>query len=146
MKKVIIWFIPVLLFSSNILMAQEGTDKEERLSYYEQRAREDAQYEQSLALEEDEAADFWKDQERYEKELKKKDRSAYKAYMKGKRDAYAEHYDHCDHHCHHGNHYYYHATFYYHGYHRDYYYRNPPRSSIRTGIRVGTPSVRVGIL
>ncbi len=146
MRKVIIWFLPIVLMGSTNLIAQEAATEKEKRSYYEQRAREDAAYEQSLSLEEEEASDFWEDQQRYEKELKKKDRMAYRAYMRGKKDAYAEHYRHCDHHCQHGRHYYYHATFYYQGYHQDYYYRPSRRSHIRTGVGVGIPSVRVGIL
>ncbi len=126
------------------LHAQQQESEKDRLSYYEERAREDAKYEQSLsAKEEADEADFWKDQEEYEEELKRRDKSAYKAYMKGKRDAYKEHYSDCDHHCHHGAHYYSHATFYYHGYYRG--YERPSRTRIYTGVRIGTPSVRIGI-
>jgi hypothetical protein len=135
-----------LLLISGVQYAQEPASDQDQLSYYEQRAREDAAYEQSLELAEEEETDFWEDQERYEKELKKRDKKAYKAYMKGKRDAYAEHYEKCGHHCHHGSHYYSHATFYYHGYHGHRYYRGPYRTRVHTGVRIATPRVRVGIL
>lgn len=126
------------------LHAQDAaSSKEDKLSYYEQRAKEDAQYEQSLVMEsDDDEADFWEDRKQYEKDLKKRDRKAYKAYMKGKRDAYAEHAKYCDSHCHHSDHYHHHAHFYY-SYHRYDYPRR--RSSINTGVRIATPSVRVGI-
>ncbi len=147
MKRLALSFLVLLMAGPVYLRAQESPDGEEQQSYYERRAREDAAYEQSLALEDEaEAEDFWEDQEHYEKELKKRDKRAYKAYMKGKRDAYAEHYEHCGHHCHHDRHYYSHATFYYHGYHGHYYYRRPYSTGIRTGVRVAAPSVRVGIL
>jgi hypothetical protein len=116
---------------------------QDKLSYYEQRAKEDAAYEQSLAMEnESDEEDFWGDQKQYEKDLKKRDKEAYKAYMKGKRDAYAEHARHCSHRCYHSDHYYHHASFYYN--YQEYHYPSR-RSTIRTGIRVGAPSLRVGI-
>ena len=140
------FLIALLAFTSTThLFAQEEKDttEQDKLSYYEQRAKEDAKYEQSLALEnENDEEDFWDDQKQYEKDLKKRDKEAYKAYMKGKRDAYAEHERHCSHRCYHSDQYYHHASFYY-SYH-DYHYPSR-RSSIRTGIHVGTPSLRVGI-
>lgn len=122
--------------------------KVEGKTYYEQRALEDAKYEQEFAAEtEADEKEFWDDQKQYEKDLKKRDRKAYRAYMKGKKDAYAEHYEHCDNHCHHSDHYYSHATFYYYGYNDRRYYRQSPRgTSVRTNVRLSTPRVRVGIL
>ena len=46
---------------------------------------------------------FWKDQKEYEKDLKRRDREAYEAYMQGKTDAQEEHYSHCSDHCHHSH-------------------------------------------
>jgi hypothetical protein len=147
MKQLTLYAYVFLLTGSGLLWAQETDPEQEKLSYYEQRAREDAGYEQSLAIEtEAEESDFWEDQQAYEKELKKRDRKAYRAYMKGKRDAYAEHYEHCDHHCNHGSHYYSHATFYYHGYYGHHYYRRPYSTGVHTRVRIGAPSVRLGIL
>lgn len=127
---------------TSLIAQEEELSNEDQLSYYEKRAMEDAEYEQSLTManEEDEA-DFWNDQKQYEKDLKKRDRKAYKAYMKGKQDAYAEHARYCDNHCHHSGQYHYHASFYY----SHYRYDHPPRRSVRTGVRIGTPSVRLGI-
>lgn len=129
------------------LTAQETeAGSEEKLSYYEKRAREDAQFEQSQKLEnEKEEEEFWEDQKEYEKKLKKRDRKAYKAYMKGKRDAYAEHEQHCDSHCHHSSRYHYHASFYYHGHDHYEYRRSPRRTSVRTNVGIGLPSIRVGL-
>ena len=134
-----------LIFSTALTAQEKETQHTEldRDSYYEQRAREDAEYEQALAMrnEEDEK-DFWKDQERYEKDLRKRDKKAYRAYMKGKRDAYAEHAAHCDHYCHHSDHYHRQAQMYctYHEYHY------PRRSTVvQTGVRVATPRVGLSV-
>ena len=115
-------------------------------SYYQKRALEDAKYEQQFKAETkaDEEV-FWKDQKNYEENLKREDRKAYRAYMKGKKDAYASHYDHCGNHCHHSDNYYHHASFYYYGYHGHYNERYPRRSSVGTSVRIRTPSVRVGL-
>jgi|GEM_PF-779335 hypothetical protein len=131
------------LFISALVSAQESQEKEQdKISYYEQRAKEDAVYEQSLASNNDEdEKDFWKDQKRYEKDLRKRDKEAYKAYMKGKQDAYAEHAQHCDDHCHHSREYYGHAHFYY-----TYYdYNYPRRTYVGTGVRVSSPRVGISI-
>jgi hypothetical protein len=112
-------------------------------SYYEQRALEDAKYEQELVVGSiEEEQEFWEDQKQYEKDLKKRDKKAYRAYIKGKRDAYQEHYEYCSSHCHHGQHYYTHATYYYYGYNRRHYYRSS-NSGVRT--RVSLPRVSIGL-
>jgi hypothetical protein len=119
----------------------ENETKIDKESYYQKRALEDAKYEQQFNAEsktEEEA--FWKDQKQYEKDLKKRDRKAYRAYMKEKKNAYASHYEHCDHHCHHSEYYYHHASFYYYRY--DSY---PRRRSINTNVNIRTPRVRLGI-
>ena len=144
MKKMNFLIALVVLFSLTTVVAQEEkVEKKDKLSYYEDRGAQDASYEQSLEVEKEEEADFWKGQEQYEKDLKKRDRKAYRAYMKGKSDAYAEHAAHCDSHCHHSDYYHHHTTYYY-SYQRNYYPRR--RSTINTGVRVSAPSVRVGIL
>ena len=136
--------LTLLIFGfSFAIYAQE---KDSKVSYYQARAEEDAKFEQQFKAEDKEDEEkFWKEQKRYEKDLKKKDKVAYNAYMEGKRDAYREHYGHCDHHCHHSDHYYSHATFYYYGYHDHYYYRRPASSGISTNVRIGTPTVRLGL-
>jgi len=136
---------------SFVLQAQESVEsnktKVDKKSYYQQRAKEDAKYEQQFTAEnKDEEEAFWEEQKAYESELKRKDRSAYRAYMQGKKDAYAEHYEHCDTHCHHGYHYYHHASFYYYRYDNYYYNRYPNRgTSVNTRVRLNTPRVRVGL-
>lgn len=141
----------IALSLSFVAQAQE-TDastetKTDKKTYYQKRAAEDAKFEQEFKAEtKTEEEQFWKDQKAYEKDLKKRDRKAYKAYMQGKKDAYAEHYEHCNHHCHHSDHYYHHATFYYYRYDNGYYYnRYPRRSSVNTRVSIGTPNVRLGI-
>lgn len=114
-------------------------------SYYRQRAIEDAKFEQQFEAKNKAEEDaFWEDQENYEKKLKRNDRKAYRAYMKGKRDAYAEHYEHCDHE-HHSHDYYTHASFYYYRYEDPYYYHHPHRTTYSTNVRVSTPSIRLGL-
>lgn len=119
--------------------AQEG-----KSSYYEQRAKEDAKIEQEFQAEsKDQEKEFWDDQKQYEKDLKKRDKEACRAYMRGKKDAYAEHQEHCNDHHHHSDYYYRNASFYYHDYH---YYNQPRRSTIGTSVRLSTPRVKIGLL
>ncbi|MFH4963948.1 hypothetical protein V8G69_03010 [Gaetbulibacter sp. M235] len=134
-------------FITNAQKPEASNEKKaSKESYYRKRALEDAKYEQQFSAEtKAEEETFWKDQQNYENNLKKKDRKAYKAYMKGKEDAYASHYAHCDHHCHHSDYYYHQATFYYYGYDRYYYERYPRRNTISTSVRVSTPSVSLGL-
>src|SRR5690606_3473769 len=111
------------------------------MDYYYELAYNDARYEQQYrARSAKDAKEFWKARKKYEKELMKRDRKAYKAYLKAKIQTYASHYDHCDSHCYHGDDYYSHASFYYNGY--DNYYDRYPRGN-RTTVRVSTPSVRI---
>ncbi|MDO1500646.1 hypothetical protein Q2T40_10935 [Winogradskyella maritima] len=143
-------FALITLFALNLSYAQAESKPQEdnRASYYEKRAQEDAKFEQQFTSEDAEREEaFWESQREYEKDLKKRDRKAYRAYMRGKKDAYREHYARCDAHCHHNANYYHHASFYYYGYRNYYYERYPRRSStINTRVRIGTPRVRIGIL
>ena len=146
MKRLQFLSLAILLFSFAGSIAQEvESTEQEKLTYYEQRAKEDAKFEQSQELAEVEEEEFWESQKDYERQLKKRDKKAYKAYMKGKRDAYAEHRSHCDAHCHHSEHYHTHASFYY-------YHNEPHRyrsyssgTTIRTGVGISAPSVRIGL-
>ena len=150
MKSIKIIVLVIALGFSLITSAQESeipSDvKVDKTSYYQKRAEEDAKYEQQFSAKtkvEEEA--FWNDQKAYEENLKQQDKKAYRAYMTGKRNAYINHYEHCDHHCHHSDYYHHHASFYY-RYGGYYYERHPSRSTtIKTGVRVNTPSVRVGL-
>ncbi|GGK35517.1 hypothetical protein GCM10007962_32420 [Yeosuana aromativorans] len=118
----------------------------DKKTYYQKRAMEDAKYEQQFSAKtKAEEETFWKEQKNYENNLKKKDRKAYKAYMKGKEDAYASHYEHCNNQCHHSDYYYHQTSFYYYGYDRYYYERYPQRNTISTSVQVRTPSVRLGL-
>lgn len=143
-------FIVALGFSL-IIQAQESEISNEKIidkeSYYQKRAKEDAKYEQQLTSENKEVEEetFWKEQKNYESNLKRKDRIAYNAYIKGKKEAYASHYEHCNSHCHHSDHYYDHASFYYYRYDGYYYERYPSRSTIGTRVNVNMPNVRLGL-
>jgi hypothetical protein len=109
-------------------------------NYYNKRAKEDAKFEQEFtATSKAEDKKFWKEQKQYEKELKKRDQVAHKAYMKGKRDAYAEHSDHCNSYCNHGYYYQYHVNYYYHSNYR--YERTYNRRPNRTRVQISTPSI-----
>jgi len=95
----------LLIFGySNSLLAQDSNENPnlEKATFYEQRAKEDAAYEQSLVLNnEKDELDFWKDQKRYEQDLKKSDEAAYSSYMKAKKRAYHEHFQKCSGTCNH---------------------------------------------
>lgn len=150
MKSIKAIVLYLILISSSIGNSQEAKTtteaKIENKSYYEQRALQDARYEQEFNAEtKAEEHVFWEDQKTYEKDLKQRDRKAYRAYMKGKKNAYASHYEHCDAHCHHSPYYYHHASFYYYGYNDYYYQRYPQRSTINTRVNVQTPRVNLGL-
>ena len=136
----------ILLIFSTTLAAQENNDSDtmDKESYYEQLSRQDAAFEQSLDLaNEDDEKDIWKDQKKYEKDLRKRDKEAYRAYMKGKHDAYAEHAEHCGSHCQHSEHYYQHAHFYFS--YSDYHYPRHNNVAIRTGVQIASPRIGVSI-
>ena len=101
-----------LLFT--LFLAAITSAQEDQYSFYKEQARKDANYEQSLVVvnAEDEE-DYWKDQERYEKGLKKHDSTAYKVYMNEKRAAYSEHAQRCGNDCIHSDFYYQQASFYF---------------------------------
>lgn len=131
------------------VQAQENNvQAETKITYYQQRGAEDAKFEMEFtAKTKAEEKAFWKEQKEYEKELKKKNRKGYRAYMARKKEAYTEHYYHCNEHCHHNNSFYNHAAFYYYQYDRPNYQRVPTRTSVNTQIGVGVPvpSVRLGL-
>ncbi|MCQ0110422.1 hypothetical protein [Zhouia amylolytica] len=134
-------FIIIGFINFSAFGQEPDKENEDPLSYYEKRAREDAEYEQSLASQhvEDEEL-FWKDQKAYEKNLKKRDKKAYKAYMKGKEAAYKEHQDSCDSSCHHSHYYHHYTSFYYYEERRP--YRSPYRNA---NIRLRMSSLNVGV-
>lgn len=127
------------------IIRSNGSDK---FSYYQKRGTEDAQYELRFeAKTKAEEKAFWKEQKAYEKELKERDRKAYRAYIASKKDVYSEHYYHCDRHCHHDDYFYTHARFYYYQYNQPTYYQRTPASGARINTQIGvrTPSVRLGL-
>lgn len=146
MKTIKLIFTVIIFISGGLAFSQEKekVSKEELQSYYQNRAEQDAKFEQNFkAASKSEEKDFWKAQKQYEKDLKEKDRIAHKAYMKGKSDAYAEHYENCNEQCHHSRYYHSHVNFYYHS---SYYYeRRPYRRSTQTRVHIRTPKISLGI-
>jgi len=117
-----------------------------KIAYYQQRGAEDAKFELAfVAKTKAEEKAFWKEQKAYEKELKERNRKAYRAYIASKKDVYTEHYYHCDGNCHHNDSFYTYAEFYYYQYNQPNYQRTPSRTSVNTQIGVRTPSVRLGL-
>lgn len=95
------------------LFSQALLEKKVELSFYEERAKKDARYEQTLKLQDTEdEVDFWNDQERYERSLQKIDNEGYKTYLRSKKVAYSQHRLNCDKKCNHGDYYELKATFY----------------------------------
>jgi hypothetical protein len=146
----------VLLFLGTIatVQAQEARVESEisinsnpdKITYYQQRGSEDANYELTFkAKTKAEEKAFWKEQKEYEKELKKKNRKAYQAYIARKQDVYTVHHSHCDAHCHHSDSFYGHAGFYYYEYDQRNYQGRPSNTSVNTQIGVRAPSVRLGL-
>ena len=115
-------------------------------SYYQQRAREDAQHEQEFkASTKKEERTFWKEQKEYEKNLKSENRVAYKVYIEAKNDAYAKHYHNCNNDCYHSDYYYQNAAYYYYGYREPRYNNTGTRATINTNVGVSTPQVKLGL-
>ena len=115
-------------------------------SYYQQRAREDAQHEQEFkAKSKKEERAFWKEQKEYEKNLKSENRRAYKVYIEAKNDAYATHYHSCNGDCYHSDYYYQNAGYYYYGYREPRYHNTSSRTTINTNVGVSTPRVKLGL-
>lgn len=97
-----------------IATSQEGLLPESRLAFFEQKAMEDALYEQAMhwQTEEDEL-DYWTDQRNYEKALQQNQHHGYQVYIFSKRDAYRKHQESCDPLCGHGDYYQLQAAFYF---------------------------------
>ncbi|MDI1304552.1 MAG: hypothetical protein PSX42_06875 [bacterium] len=118
----------------------------DKTTYYQQRGSEDANYELTFkAKTKAEEKAFWKEQKEYEKDLKKKNRKAYHAYIASKQDVYTTHHSHCDANCHHSDSFYGHTGFYYYEYDQRNYQRAPSNTSVSTQIGVRAPSVRLGL-
>lgn len=156
MKTIKTVFALLFLGTMTITYAQEArvesrvsvSNSSDKLSYYQKRGAEDAKFELTFtAKTKAEEKAFWKEQKAYEKELKERDRKAYRAYIASKKDVYSEHYYHCDRHCHHDDYFYTHARFYYYQYNQPTYYQRTPTSGARINTQIGvrTPSVRLGL-
>jgi hypothetical protein len=118
----------------------------DKITYYQQRGSEDANYELTFkAKTKTEEKAFWKEQKEYEKDLKKKNRKAYRAYIASKQDVYTMHHSHCDTRCHHSDSFYGHAGFYYYEYDQRNYQRAPRNTPVNRQIGVRAPSVRLGL-
>lgn len=117
-----------------------------KITYYQERGAEDAKFELAFtAKTKAEEKAFWKEQKAYEKELKKKNRKAYRAYIASKKEVYTTHHYSCDAHCHHSDAFYNHAEFYYYQYNQPSYQRSTSYPAVRTQIGVRAPSVRLGL-
>ncbi|MBR9853157.1 MAG: hypothetical protein GYB37_01070 [Algicola sp.] len=95
-------------------LATIASAQESDASFYEKQARKDAHQEQTIIFSstEDEK-DFWKDQIRYEEELKTKNLIAYQVYMNEKREAYSKHAHSCNNQCTHSDYFYEQASIYF---------------------------------
>ncbi len=101
-----------LLFT--LFLAATTSAQEDQYSFYKEQARKDANYEQSLVVvKAEDEEDYWKDQQRYENDLKKQNSTACMVYMNEKRAAYSEHAKLCGNHCIHSDYYYQQASFYF---------------------------------
>ena len=92
--------------------AQEnGTDSQ--LEFYLQLAYKDAQYEQALQnLGPEDRADYWKDQQNFERALLEKNAHLHQAYINGKHIAYGQHQKRCSDNCEHSAAYFIQASYY----------------------------------
>ncbi|MFD2100550.1 hypothetical protein [Flagellimonas iocasae] len=111
------FLIPLLIFcfSDNTFAQhdQDGSGEEKRI-FFGELAQRDAVHEQSLiSYNKEDELDFWRDQERYEKDLQEHHHVAYNAYMEGKKEAYLDHAKLCGDKCTHSDSYFERAYFYY---------------------------------
>ena len=95
------------------LYAQAKVEKQRALTFFMEKALEDAVYEHNIQLTntEDEI-DFWNDQRNYERALKKLSYTAYQVYVNTKLEAYDNHRLICDAPQNHSKHYLQQANFY----------------------------------
>jgi len=95
------------------LYSQAKEELPKALTFFMEKALEDAIYEQNIKLQfsEDEI-DFWKDQRNYERALKKKSYTAYQVYINTKLEAYDSHRLVCETPHKHSEHYLFQETFY----------------------------------
>lgn len=146
--------LPILFFGfAMTISAQETTvtseihlkTTEDKMAYYEKRGAEDAHFELEFkAKSKDEEKIFWKEQEAYERNLKKQYRKEYHIYIASKKEVYATHHHHCDEH-YHSDYFYQHAGYYYYGY--DQYNYQPTSRSTSANMQIGVrvPSLSLGL-
>ena len=146
---IVFLFLGTLAINAQNASVKSKTDVNvttDKMSYYQKRGAEDAQFEIAFtAKTKEEEKSFWKEQKAYEKALKQKDKKAYRAYLASKKEAYSQHYYHCDGYCHHDAAFYTYAGYYYYGYERPSYQRSYSPNTVNTKISVGTPSLRLGL-
>jgi hypothetical protein len=107
-------FAPHMKAQQSRASDQAELETKNNMSYYQRRGLEDAQHEQELEVKSKaEEHTFWEEQKKYEKELKKNDRRAHRAYLQGKKRVMQPQ---CDSHCHHSEYWYQHAGYYYYEY------------------------------
>jgi hypothetical protein len=116
------------------------------MSYYQRRGLEDAQHEQELEVKKKAEEHMLGRTKKYEKELKKNDRRAHRAYLQGKKRGLCSAPHYCDSHCHHSEYWYQHAGYYYYEYREPRYENRASRTTVNTQIGVRTPQVRLGLL
>jgi hypothetical protein len=139
-------FVPHMTAQQSRASDQAELETKNNMSYYQRRGLEDAQHEQELEVKSKaEEHTFWEEQKKYEKELKKNDRRAHRAYLQGKKEGYAAHHNYCDSHCHHSEYWYQHAGYYYYEYREPRYENRASRTTVNTQIGVRTPQVRLGL-
>lgn len=139
MKSFLLLLLSFTFLSSFGLKAQDLSS--DLSTYYQVRAKEDAAYEQSVKFKDNaDEEDFWKDQKRYEKELKRRNKKAFVVYMNSKKDAYTTHSKNCSDACQHNENFHRH-TFYYHSYEKAFY---PRRLVMGAQLPVDTPRVSSG--
>lgn len=93
---------PLILFLcfGPFLLAQQGSVALQNFRFYENLALRDAQYEQTLHTTDlQDEQDYWTDQRNYERQLGTENFAAYLVYMKGKKEAYQLHLQHCSEAC-----------------------------------------------
>ncbi|SDQ20564.1 hypothetical protein [Flagellimonas zhangzhouensis] len=131
----------MVLFVSVLAYQTSAQEKQVDVSFFKEKAKIDAHYEQSfIPLNEEDEIDFWNDQLQYESDLKQWDSNAYHVYLKEKSYAYSEYAKKCNQNCKHSEHYMQHAIFYIKYY--EYYY---PResSAMISEVRVETSGLEV---
>jgi hypothetical protein len=142
---IIFSFAPHMKAQQSKASDQAQLETKNSMSYYQRRGLEDTQHEQELEVKSKaEERTFWEEQKQYEKELKKNDRRAHRAYLQGKKEGYAAHYNYCDRDCHHSNYWYQHAGYYYYEYREPRYENRASRTTVNTQIGVSAPQVRLG--